>query len=50
MKGNNKRVIYWFQKLIRHIMSKNALLNCHFQVEWAGTRIGFIEVKGITIE
>jgi phage tail-like protein len=50
MKGNNKRVIYWFQKLIRHIMSKNALLNCHFQVEWAGTRIGFIEVSGLEIQ
>jgi phage tail-like protein len=30
-------------------MNRNALLNCHFQVEWGGTNIGFMEVSGLEI-
>lgn len=30
-------------------MNRNALLNCHFTVEWGGTNIGFMEVSGLEI-
>lgn len=38
------------QKLIRCIMSTNALLNCHFMVDWGGSNLGFMEVTGLGIE
>lgn len=31
-------------------MNKHPMLTCHFQVEWGGTRTGFTEVTGLTIE
>ncbi|MDA8098991.1 MAG: phage tail protein [Nitrospiraceae bacterium] len=30
-------------------MSRYGLLNCHFSVEWGGTRLGFVEVTGLDI-
>ena len=50
MKGILKTVIHCLQKLIRCIMNKNALLNCHFQVDWGGTNVGFMEVSGLEIQ
>ena len=32
------------------LMSQNALTRYHFQVNWGGTRIGFMEVSGLDIE
>lgn len=31
-------------------MKKYPLLTCHFQVEWGGENIGFMEVSGLSIE
>lgn len=31
-------------------MAKQPNLNLHFQVEWGGTRLGFSEVSGLSIE
>ena len=31
-------------------MSDYPLLTCHFQVEWGGANMGFMEVSGLTIE
>ena len=31
-------------------MNKYPMITCHFQVEWGGTRTGFTEVSGLTIE
>ena len=28
----------------------NALLNCHFKVDWGGTNLGFMEVSGLEIQ
>jgi phage tail-like protein len=30
-------------------MNRDALLNCHFLVDWGGTNIGFMEVIGLEI-
>lgn len=31
-------------------MNNYPQLTCHFQVEWGGTRIGFTEVSGLSVE
>jgi phage tail-like protein len=38
------------KQLIYRIMNNYPLLTCHFQVEWGGSRLGFTEVSGLTIE
>ena len=30
-------------------MNRDELLNCHFQVDWGGTNLGFMEVTGLEI-
>jgi phage tail-like protein len=30
-------------------MNRNALLNCHFLVEWGGSKVEFVEVSGLEI-
>ena len=49
MKNLLLRVLYFVHKSIISIMNRNALLNCHFQVEWGGTNLGFMEVSGLEI-
>ena len=31
-------------------MNKYSISTCHFQAEWGGTRIGFSEISGLSIE
>jgi phage tail-like protein len=40
----------FFKKLIKKLMPDYPFLNCHFRVEWGGTRIGFMEVTGLSIQ
>ena len=44
------RIIRFFKNLIRKIMRNYPLTIYHFQVEWGGTRLGFTEVSGLSIE